>query len=92
MSPKLTSDLLVFFGTECVHCHNMDPLVERLEAELKIRVQHIEIWHNAENSDYFDKIDQGRCGGVPFFFNVKTNKWICGEAPYDKLKAWAQGK
>jgi hypothetical protein len=30
------------------------------------------------------------CGGVPFFFNKKNKKTICGSAPYGKLKAWAE--
>jgi len=33
--------------------------------------------------------DKGYCGGVPFFFNKKTGKWICGSADYERLKKWA---
>ena len=38
------------------------------------------------------EIDKGRCGGVPFFYNKKTGKFICGAADYDGLKKWAIGK
>ena len=32
------------------------------------------------------------CGGVPFFYNTKTEKFICGEADYETLKKWAKGE
>lgn len=86
------SDLLMFTGTECTHCHEMDPLVERLEKEAKLKVDKIEVWHNAANMKRLQQIDQGRCGGVPFFYNKKTEKFICGSASYEKLKEWALGK
>jgi len=91
-SDKLTSDLLEFYGTECVHCNAMRPLVERMEKELGVKVQRIEVWHNEANARLMKDFDKGFCGGVPFFFNRKTNKWICGAVPYERLKAWAQGK
>jgi hypothetical protein len=70
----------------------MEPLVERLEEELGVKVKRYEVWHNQENAKIFMKYDQGRCGSVPFFYNTKTNKWICGKTTYEKLKAWALGE
>lgn len=84
--------LLQFFGTECIHCHEMDPLVEQLEKELNLTLTKLECWHNDENARLLQKLDQGRCGGVPFFYNEKTGKFICGSTSYEKLKAWALGK
>lgn len=81
--------LIMFTGTECTHCHEMNPLVEQLEKELKITVEKLEVWHNAENMAFLQQVDQGFCGGIPFFFNEKSGKWICGSAKYEKLKAWA---
>lgn len=86
------SDLLMFTGTECVHCHEMEPLVERLEKEEKISVERLEVWHNAKNAELLQSIDKGFCGGIPFFYNKKTNKWVCGSTSYDNLKKWALGK
>ena len=86
------SDLIEFYGTECVHCNEMRPLIEKLEKELKTKFQSIEVWHNAENAKMLEEIDKGRCGGVPFFWNRKTNKIICGSCDYDELKKWAAGK
>lgn len=77
-----------FFGTECPHCINMKPLVERLQKE-GIEVKSFEVWHNEDNANMLERIDEGHCGGVPFFYNPENKKWICGETTYDELKAIA---
>jgi len=81
--------LIMFYGTECPHCHDMDPLVEKLEKEKKVKVEKLEVWHNSKNSKLMGELDNGFCGGVPFFFNEKTGAKICGAVSYDKLKEWA---
>ncbi len=85
-------DLIEFFGTECVHCHEMDPLLERLKDETGVELTRLEVWHNEANAQKWQECDGGKCGGVPFFINMKTGKWICGSTSYEKLKAWALGK
>jgi hypothetical protein len=67
----------------------MEPLVERLEMEEGVRIARLEVWHNEANALIMKEHDKGLCGGVPFFFNKKTGKWICGEADYERLKKWA---
>jgi hypothetical protein len=67
----------------------MEPLVERLENEERMRVAKIEVWHNEANARLMKEYDKNYCGGVPFFFNKKTGKWICGESDYERLKKWA---
>jgi len=89
---KIESNLLEFYGTECVHCRFMNPLIERLQAETGLKVKKIEVWHNERNAQLLQQIDRDYCGGVPFFFNVKNGKWICGSASYEQLKEWAIGK
>jgi len=84
-------DLLMFYGTECTHCHEMDPLIKKLEEEEKIEVERVEVWHDEKNMADLQKLDNGKCGGVPFFYNKKNDKWICGSANYEKLKEWALG-
>ena len=86
------SHLLEFFGTECPHCVRMHALVERLEKEEGVKVESLEVWHNEENEARLLTLDKDSCGGVPFFYNMETNKWICGEASYDILKKWAKGE
>ncbi len=84
-------DLLEFYGKECSHCIKMMPLVERLESELGLTIDKIEVWHNEKNAQLLKQFDKGLCGGVPFFFNKKTNDFICGSTSYEKLKKWALG-
>ena len=84
--------LLDFYGTECPHCHDMDPLVEKLEKELSVEVVKLEVWHNTENATLLKKLDTIGCGGVPFFFNEKTGKALCGAVDYETLKKWAKGE
>ena len=84
--------LLMFTGRECTHCHAMDPLIEKLEKEQNVTITQLEVWHDAKNAAEMQKLDNGFCGGVPFFYNEKTGKKICGEVPFEKLKAWALGK
>ena len=85
-------DLIEFYGTECVHCREMEPQIARLEKEEGIKLTRLECWHNSKNAQLLEKTDDGKCGGVPFFFNAKTGKWICGSTSYEKLKEWAKGK
>jgi len=86
------SNLIEFYGTECPHCIRMQPLIERLQKEEGLTVERFEVWHNDENREKMMQYDRGFCGGVPFFINTETNKWICGEAPYEEFKAWAKGQ
>jgi ribosomal protein S27AE len=81
--------LLEFFGKECPHCSAMLPLSERLQNEEGMKVQQYEVWHNDENGKLMKKYDQNRCGGVPFFYNTHTEKWLCGGVTYEKLREWA---
>ncbi len=67
----------------------MAPLVERLESEEGVGIGKLEVWHHEANAKIMREYDKGYCGGVPFFFNKKTGKWICGETEYDHLKKWA---
>lgn len=83
------SHLLYFYGTECTHCHEMDPLHQQLHEETGAQIRKIEVWHNMENAKMLMELDAGRCGGVPFYYNEKTKDFICGNCDYDKLKAWA---
>ncbi len=87
----------MFTGTECVHCKAMYPLVEQLEKEFGIKIVQLEVWHNAENAAFLKSIDKNPdgsvfCGGVPFFYNEKTGKKLCGNQKYEKLKEWAFGQ
>jgi len=84
--------LIEFYGKECPHCQSMEPLIERLKQEEGLHILKLEVWHNEENATLMREYDKSRCGGVPFFYNTKTGKWLCGAVSYEKLKEWALGK
>lgn len=80
----------MFYGTECTHCHEMMPLIEKLEKEEGVKVEQIETWHNSANKKKLESSPGYKeCGGVPFFLNEETKATICGSVPYGKLKEWA---
>ncbi len=83
--------LLEFYGRECPHCQIMEPLIEKLEKELKVEVKKYETWHDEKNAELMKNYDKGFCGGVPFFFNEESGKWLCGETSYEELKSWGEG-
>ncbi|MDE2001509.1 MAG: hypothetical protein KGI60_03000 [Patescibacteria group bacterium] len=84
--------LLEFYGKECPHCVNMEPTVAKVEKATGLKFQKFEVWHNEENAQKLNTHDRGRCGGVPFYINTDTDKFICGEDSYEALKALAEGK
>lgn len=77
--------LLEFYGAECPHCESMKPIVERLRGE-GISIESREVWHNDDNAHKMNQYDKGFCGGVPFYINPETQKWICGSTSYEELK------
>ena len=85
--------LLMFYGTECVHCHEMFPLIEKLEKEEGMKVEKLEIWHNSKNKQIYDKCNNTiKCTGVPYLYNENSGKGICGTIDYQGLKKWVKGK
>lgn len=84
--------LIEFYGEECGHCRNMDPLIARLEKEHGVTVEKVETWHDEANEARRVELDHGRCGGVPFFVNTDTDAILCGEVSYAELINWATGK
>jgi len=88
----MKNHLLFFYGGDCPHCETMDSVCDKLKLETGIEIERIEVWENDENMKIMENLDKEPCGGVPFFVNTKTNKTICGEVPYKKLKNWAEGK
>ena len=100
MSETVSKDnigrLIMFSGTECVHCKEMDPILAELEKE-GVYIVHVEVWHNAENAAWLESLDCNTdgsvfCGGIPFFYNEKTGKRLCGNQKIEKLRLWAKGE
>ena len=70
----------------------MEPFLERLKKEEKVKIEKLEVWHNTKNAELLRQYDKGHCGGVPFYYNTGTGKWICGAATYTQFKKWALDK
>lgn len=85
------SHLLSFYGRECPHCIAMEPIIEKVKKDTGADIERLEVWYDEKNAATMAEYDKNLCGGVPFFFNTDSKKWICGEATYDELKAWALG-
>lgn len=84
--------LYEFYGDGCPHCEKMDSKVEELEEDESIEVEQLEVWNNQENAKKQKEFDDGKCGGVPFFYNTESKEWICGETDIGTLRKWASGK
>jgi thiol-disulfide isomerase/thioredoxin len=83
--------LYEFYGDGCPHCEEMEPLVEKLQ-EQGVEIERLEVWNNEENAKLQQELDDGYCGGVPFFYNTETDQWICGETDFHTLAKWAEGE
>lgn len=87
------SHLEEYFGLECPHCQKMQKISAKVEIELGIPFERFEVWHNSKNMSQAEERDkEAKCGGVPFYFNTKTRKALCGEVTYEELLAWAKGE
>ena len=84
--------LYEFYGDGCPHCEKMAPIVEDLDDEEGVEVKQLEVWENQENAERMQEFDNGKCGGVPFFYNTESDEWICGETDLEELKVWAKGE
>lgn len=84
--------LYEFYGLECPHCDRMRELTDKLMLEYPdVHIERKEVWHNESNMKFIEELDKGdACGGVPFYYNGKTKKWLCGEVSYEELKGWAE--
>lgn len=93
----MDGQILEFYGAECPHCKNMEPIVAQVEQGLGFNVTKYEVWHDEDNRMIFmqyEGIVTPACGGgmgVPAFVNTKTNKAICGEKTADELNAFITG-
>ena len=65
-------------------------LVEKLEKELNLKVDSLEVWYDQENKKLLEKY--AGLMTVPFFYNEATGKKISGETDFGTLERWALGK
>ena len=84
--------LLEFYGETCPHCVEMKPMIEKVEKDLGVSIEKIEVWNDEANAKRMEEIDKGLCGGVPFFYNTETKKFLCGSSEEAAVIAWAKGE
>lgn len=85
--------LIGFYAEQSMEAKRMKYLGGLLEKEIPgTKIVWLEAWDNPLNERLRATIDlRNQCGGVPYLFNRKTGKVLCGVVAYDKLRAWAQG-
>ena len=66
--------LIQFRGKGDDYCAQMEPLKEQLKEELGINIRCFEVWYNPKNLELLQRLDRGRCGGVPFFYNKRSRR------------------
>ncbi|HAU66114.1 TPA: hypothetical protein DCW61_02085 [Candidatus Uhrbacteria bacterium] len=66
-------------------------IIDELIQEGKV-IEKKETWHNEENAHQFEKADNEKCGGVPFFVNTDSGQSICGATTEERVRAWANGE
>lgn len=69
----------------------MKPMIVKVEKDLGMTIEKLEVWNNDANAEKLSKIDRGLCGGVPFFYNEEAKTFICGASDEETVKRWAQG-
>lgn len=85
--------LIGFYAEQSMEAKRMKYLGDLLEHEIPgTKIVWLEAWQNPLNERLRATIDlRNQCGGVPYLFNRKTGKVLCGVVAYDKLRLWAQG-
>jgi len=82
--------LQFFYGDTCRFTAKVKPQVECLEKKLGGSITKLEVWRDSSNAKVLEDIDKGFCGGVPFFWNAKSQKYVCGSTSCEKLIKWAE--
>ena len=77
-----------YFGQECPHCEKMQKLLDAIESEKGKLFDRVEVWHDKQALKKLEKIDNDRCGGIPFLYNPANDTFLCGEIEEDELREW----
>jgi len=83
----------MFYSANCDHCEAMLPIINELFQDEGIEITLSEVNQKDKQSiEMYEKYDQGKCGGVPFFVNAETGATLCGEVSKKELREWAERK
>lgn len=77
----LPSGIVLFYGTECPHCKNVEDFIAQNKIDEKIKITRMEVWHNQNNAATLAQVAV-KCGitgnsvGVPFLYDGNGKCYI----------------
>ena len=88
--------LIEFHAAGADQCDEMKPAMSAVEKSLNTRILKWDVWSDPAAYKLMQFLDKGpdgrsKCGGLPFFYNRKTGKIVCGATTEKNLMNWAQG-
>ena len=88
--------LIEFHAAGADQCDEMKPAMTAVEKELGTRILKWDVWSDPAAYKLMQFLDKGpdgrsKCGGLPFFYNRKTGKIVCGATTEKNLMNWATG-
>ena len=82
---RMASALLVFLQFH----QQMEVLIDKLENKMPVGITKIIVGNVKDPKTILWKhLDNERCKGLPFFYNVNTGASICGATTWDNFVAW----
>ena len=95
MIDSMKNNKIFFYGTDCPHCEAMRPLMAKLAFDTGIVFDERDVWKNQSDyriyENYQNEVTKKDpdCVGLPFFYDIHNNTYLCGEVSYRTLKEWA---
>ncbi|VWU51363.1 conserved protein, unknown function [Hepatocystis sp. ex Piliocolobus tephrosceles] len=93
LEKKKLPHLLCFHSENCEYCNSMEKLLKKLKEEEGVNFLKLEVQDNPYNLNLLQELDYDNlCGGLPYYYNLKTHYNICGSTTYQNLRNWALDK
>ncbi|GAB66776.1 hypothetical protein PCYB_101260 [Plasmodium cynomolgi strain B] len=93
LEKKKLPHLLCFHSEDCEYCNSMKKLLTKLKEEEGVNFLKLEMYENSYNFELLQQLDYDNlCGGLPYYYNLKTHYNICGATTYHNLRNWALDK
>ncbi|EDL43940.1 hypothetical protein PVIIG_01859 [Plasmodium vivax India VII] len=93
LEKKKLPHLLCFHSEDCEYCNSMEKLLTKLKEEEGVNFLKLEMYENSYNFELLQQLDYDNlCGGLPYYYNLKTHYNICGATTYHNLRNWALDK
>jgi hypothetical protein len=83
--------LIEFHSDNNDHSKQMEPVLQRLEEDLRTKVRRVNVSRRREFYGLMEAMGHDECGSLPFYYNRRTAQAVCGATSYLNLKRWATG-